>query len=91
MHYNLGVFYSQHKEYKRATLEFLKALELRPDDASAHYNLGYIYAEHLVNQPKAIEHFKEYLRITKGGKDRDADKAKKYILLWETYNRDEMR
>ncbi|MFH1046511.1 MAG: hypothetical protein V1727_06080 [Candidatus Omnitrophota bacterium] len=89
MHYNLGVFYTQNKEFKRAGLEFMKAVELRPDDASAHYNLGYIFAEHLMDQPKAVEHFKEYLRITKG-KDKDADKAKKYILIWETYGQNEV-
>jgi tetratricopeptide (TPR) repeat protein len=85
MHYNLGVFYTQQKEFKRAGMEFLKAIELRPDDASAHYNLGYIFAEHLMDESKAVEHFKEYLRISKG-KDKDADKAKKYILIWETYD-----
>ena len=90
MHYNLGVFYTQHKEYKRAILEFIKALDIRPDDASAHYNLGYVYAEHVIDQHKAVEHFKEYLRISKG-KDKDADRAKKYILIWDTYNQDEIQ
>ena len=84
MHYNLGVFYTQNKEYDRAAQEFLKAVEIKPDDASAHYNLGYIYGEHLKNRSPAIKHFKEYLRISKG-LDEDADKARKYIMIWEAY------
>lgn len=84
LHYNAGVFYFLHKEYKLAIQEFAKALEICPDDANAHYNLGFIYAENLVDEPKAIKHFKEYLRITKG-LDEYANKAKQYILIWETY------
>ncbi len=84
LHYNTGVFYFLHKEYKLAIQEFIKALEVYPDDANTHYNLGFIYAENLVDKPKAIKHFKEYLRITKG-LDEYADKAKQYILVWETY------
>lgn len=84
MHYNLGVFYTRNKKYKQAAQEFLKAVEIRPNDVFAHYNLGFIYAEYLVNRPKAIKHFNEYLFISKG-LDKDADKARKYILIWETY------
>ena len=90
LHYNTGVFYFLHKEYKLAIQEFVKALEVCPDDANTHYNLGFIYAENLVNKPKAIKHFKEYLYITKG-LDEYADKARRYILVWETYREKEAR
>ncbi|HTZ11169.1 MAG TPA: tetratricopeptide repeat protein [Candidatus Margulisiibacteriota bacterium] len=83
MHYNLGVFYTHQKEYARATAEFEKAVELTPDDAYSHFNLGYIYAEYLVNRPKAIEHFREYLRNVRKD-DKDADWVKKYIITWES-------
>jgi tetratricopeptide (TPR) repeat protein len=84
MHYNLGVFYMREKNYPRAIAEFEKALELTPDDAYAHFNLGYIYAEYVVNRPKAIEHFRNYLRLAKKG-DKDVDWVKKYIISWETW------
>jgi chromosome segregation ATPase len=84
IHYNMGVFYTQQKEYTRAAAEFEKALELTPDDAYAHFNLGYIYAEYLVNRPKAIEHFRQYLRYAKKD-DKDVDWVKKYILSWEAW------
>jgi chromosome segregation ATPase len=84
MHYNLGVFYTQNKEYSRAIAEFEKGLDLNPDDAYAHYNLGYIYAEYLVDRNKAIEHFRHFLRLSKV-EDKDVDWVKKYILTWQTW------
>ncbi|MBU1061608.1 MAG: tetratricopeptide repeat protein [Candidatus Omnitrophica bacterium] len=84
MHYNLGVFYTKRQEYKRAISEFLKAVEINPEDAYAHFNLGYIYAEYLINREKAIEHFRHYLRLAKSG-DSDLDWVRKYLLTWETY------
>jgi tetratricopeptide (TPR) repeat protein len=83
LHYNLGVFYLQRQEYNEAVVEFEKVLELNPNDAATHYNLGLIYAEYAGNKNKAIIHFKRYLMLDP--KDKDADKAKKYILTWETW------
>ena len=84
MHYNLGVFYTKNREYKRAIKEFEQTIDIMPDDGHAHFNLGYIYAEYLVNRPQAIKHFRQYLRLAKSGDD-DADWVKKYLLMWETY------
>jgi chromosome segregation ATPase len=85
MHYNLGVFYTNQKDYSRAVAEFEKALELTPDDPYVHFNLGYIYAEYMVNRPKAMEHFRQYLRYAKSD-DKDVDWVKKYILTWQTFD-----
>ncbi|MFA4991839.1 MAG: tetratricopeptide repeat protein, partial [Candidatus Omnitrophota bacterium] len=84
MHYNLGVFYTKGREYKRAIAEFEKAIEINPNDSYSHFNLGYIYAEYMVNRKKAVENFRHYLRLAKGD-DKDVDWAKQYILTWETY------
>lgn len=84
MHYNLGVFYTKNKEYSRAIAEFEEAVKLRPDDAYSHFNLGYIYAEYLVNRPRAIEHFRHYLRLAKK-EDKDMDWVKKYIITWQAW------
>lgn len=84
MHYNLGVFYTKKREYRRAITEFVKAIEMNPDDCYAHFNLGYIYAEYLVDREKAITHFRHYLRLAKGN-DKDVDWVRKYLLTWETY------
>jgi len=84
MHYNLGVFYLNTKEYARAVVEFEKSIEINPDDAYAQFNLGYIYAEYLVDRRKAIEHFRHYLKIAKKD-DKDFDWVKKYVLTWDTW------
>ncbi len=84
MHYNLGVFYTQNREFQRALAEFEKAVELNPEDSASHFNLGYIYAEHLQNRPKAVEHFKQFLKLAKRD-DKDADWVKRYILTWQTW------
>ena len=84
-HYNLGVFYTEEKQYKRAIAEFEKAIELNPDDAYAYFNLGYIYSEYLVDRPKAVDYFKRYLRLA-SKEDKDVDWVKKYILTWQTWD-----
>lgn len=84
MHYNLGVFYMEKKEYSRAIAEIEKSIEINPDDAYAHFNLGYIYAEYLVDRAKAIEHFRQFLRLAKSD-DKDVDWVKKYIITWQTW------
>ncbi len=84
MHYNLGVFYTKHRDYGRAASEFEKAIEIDPTNAYAHFNLGYIYAEYLVNRTKAIAQFKDYLRYVNAG-DKDIDWVKRYIVTWQTW------
>ncbi|MGE5279493.1 MAG: tetratricopeptide repeat protein [Deltaproteobacteria bacterium] len=84
MHYNLGVFYTQNREFERAVKEFEKAVELNPQDAASFFNLGYIYAEHLKDRPKAVENFRTYLKLAKKD-DKDADWVKRYILTWQTW------
>ncbi len=84
MHYNLGVFYTQNKEFERAVKEFEKAVELNPQDAASFFNLGYISAEHLQNRPKAVEHFRKYLKLAQKD-DKDADWVKRYILTWQAW------
>lgn len=84
MHYNLGVFYTENKEFERAVAEFEKAVELNPEDSASYFNLGYIYAEQLTNRPKAVGYFKQYLKLAKRD-DKDVDWVKRYILTWQTW------
>jgi chromosome segregation ATPase len=83
MHYNQGVFYSKNKEFKRAIKEFEKVLDVKPKDPQANYNLGYIYAEHLLDRPKAIAYFKDYLTYAPDATD--ADWVRNYIMTWQTW------
>lgn len=83
MHYNLGVLFSQQKQYERAATEFRKVIEMRPDDAESYYNLGVIYAEHLPDRERAIAHFRRYLKINP--RARDASWVKQYIASWQAF------
>ena len=80
LHYNLGVFHTQRQEYTQAIMEFEQALKFNYEDAGTHYNLGIIYSRYIINELKAITHFKHYLAIAPG--DKDSQKAKEYILIW---------
>ena len=84
MHYNLGVFYIEEGQYRRAIAELEKAIELNPDDAYAYFNLGYVYAEYLINRPKAIDCFKQYLKLA-SKEETEIDWVKRYILTWQTW------
>ncbi|UCC96194.1 MAG: tetratricopeptide repeat protein, partial [Candidatus Omnitrophota bacterium] len=84
MHYNLGVFYTEERQYGRAVAEFEKAIELNPDDAYAYFNLGYLYAEHLIDRAKAIKNFRQYLRRA-GKNEKEVDWVKRYILTWQAW------
>jgi tetratricopeptide (TPR) repeat protein len=83
MHYNLGVLFSQNKQFERASVEFRKVIELRPDDADAHYNLGLIHAEHLPDREKALSHFRRYLALNPRGKD--SNWVQQYIASWQAW------
>jgi len=83
MHYNLGVFYVEQKNFERAMVEFEKALEWRPEDAPSHYNLGLIYSEHLKNEEKAISHFQRYLDLQPEASDRNyVEGLLKTVTYW---------
>jgi len=83
MHYNLGVLFSNNKDYSRAAAEFRKVIELRPDDVDAYYNLGVIYAEHVPDREKAISIFRKYLTLNPGSKD--SGWVKQYIASWRAW------
>lgn len=83
MHYNLGVLFSNNKDYSRAATEFNKVIELRPDDADAYYNLGVIYAEHMPDREKALSIFRKYLTLNPGSKD--SSWVKQYIASWRAW------
>jgi tetratricopeptide (TPR) repeat protein len=80
LHYNLGVFHTERQEYTQAIDEFKKALQCNADDASTHYNLGIIYSRYIIDEPKAVSHFKHYLALAPH--DKDARKTKEYLLIW---------
>ncbi|HTL70814.1 MAG TPA: tetratricopeptide repeat protein [Candidatus Eisenbacteria bacterium] len=83
MHYNLGVFFSQQRNYERAVKEFERALEFDPNMANAHYNLGYLYSERLERHDLALAHFNRFLEINPSAKESEV--VRSYILLRQSY------
>lgn len=61
VHYNLGCIYKVYRHFDKAEAEFLKALEIKPDDSASHYNLGILYDDDLGNKSKAAAHYKKFL------------------------------
>lgn len=83
MHYNLGVFYTQNKNFKIAVKEFERALAINPDNAKSHYNLGYLYAEEFEKHEEAIMHFQRFLEINPSAKESEA--VRSYLLMRQTF------
>ncbi|PIQ86544.1 MAG: hypothetical protein COV74_04465 [Candidatus Omnitrophica bacterium CG11_big_fil_rev_8_21_14_0_20_45_26] len=71
-YYALGNLFFEKKEYKMAVKKYVEALEFDPTDAWAHHNLGIIYDYYLVDHIKAIEHYRQYLRLKAIEEETDA-------------------
>ena len=67
--YNLACIYKAGKQYTKAEVEFMKALELGPDDPGVHYNLGILYDDNLGNAKKALYHYQRFLDLAPHDKD----------------------
>lgn len=70
MHYNMGCMYKLYKQFDKAEAEFLKALNLAPEDANLHYNLGILYDDDLKNKEAARKHYVRFLELSTDEKDR---------------------
>lgn len=87
LHYNLGVSLVQMGEYQRAVKEFLRTLELVPNDPESHFNLGRLYAQHLKDNDQAVRYFEKYVQLQPGAKDMDT--VRKFIETVKAYNGEE--
>jgi len=71
-HYNLGVLYTQNKDYDQAAVEFRTALGYNPKNAQAHYNLGIIYDDYFKDKDNAEAHYRAYLELDPTSDDADS-------------------
>lgn len=62
-HYNLGVMYTQTKDFESAVKEFKKALAFNQRNALAHYNLGIIYDDYFRDPESARYHYLNFLEL----------------------------
>jgi len=61
-HNNMGDVYSRWGDYENATVEFQKAIDLKPNYADAYHNLALTYQE-LEKDDEAIENYLKALEI----------------------------
>ncbi|MFH0940355.1 MAG: tetratricopeptide repeat protein [Candidatus Omnitrophota bacterium] len=73
-HYNLGVVYTQNKDFDSAVKEFKTALGYNPKNAQAHYNLGIIYDDYFKDRENAKYHYRNYLELSPDSDDAEAVK-----------------
>ena len=57
IHYNLGAAYSNSENYKQAVAEYLRAVEIEPENGDAHHGLALGYYQ-LKNYDLAWKHIK---------------------------------
>lgn len=75
--YNSGALFLAAGRYDRAEREFLKALDVRENDAALHYNMGILYDEHIDRPEKARFHYKRFLELAPS--DRDAPTVQQWL------------
>jgi tetratricopeptide (TPR) repeat protein len=77
----LGILYSQRKDYPEAILAFQKAIEITPLPAEAHYRLGQVYG-HVGEAEKAskeIALFKQISEQQKNEAERERHKIQQFV------------
>lgn len=80
-HYNLGVIYSQQKEFDSAVTEFRTVLGYNPKNAQAHYNLGIIYDDYFKDKKNALIHYQGFLDLSP--KSGDAEAVREWLANLE--------
>jgi tetratricopeptide (TPR) repeat protein len=73
-HYNLGVLYSQNKDYESAVREFKAALSYNPKNAPCHYNLGIIFDDYFKDKENARFHYRAFLELSPTSDDAESVK-----------------
>jgi tetratricopeptide (TPR) repeat protein len=59
----LGILYRESGDYGHAEQAYLKAISLKPDNATTHLNLGILYDAYLKRPQDALAQYREYQRI----------------------------
>jgi tetratricopeptide (TPR) repeat protein len=84
----LGIPYSQRKDYSEAISAFQKAIAITPLPAEAHYRLGQVYS-HVAEAEKAskeIELFKQISEQKKNEAERERHKIQQFVYTLRSQN-----
>ena len=77
-HYNMGCVYRAYRQYKMAESEFLKALQMEPNDSGVHYNLAILYDDDLKDKAKARKQYERFLELAPD--DKDAPRVREWLV-----------
>lgn len=72
MHYNLGNHFVETKRYDMAIREYLRTIELLPNDADAHYNLALVYDIYMNDYQAAINHYSRFIELKPGSENKNS-------------------
>ena len=81
MHFNMGCVYAREGKFRLAEREYLRALQVDPNDSGVHYNLGILYDDELNDKRRAIVHYRKYLKLNPHGND--VDEVKGWLMQLE--------
>lgn len=73
-HYNLGVIYTQNKEFDSAVNEFKTALAFNPKNTKAIYNLGIIFDDYFKDKENARYYYRSFLELDPSSDDAESVK-----------------
>jgi len=78
MHYNMAGVYAREGRMREAEQEYLRALQIDPNDADSHYNLGILYDDEFKDVRRARIHYRRYLMLRPDSPD--ADTVKNWLM-----------
>jgi tetratricopeptide (TPR) repeat protein len=84
----LGILYSQRKDYPEAISALQKAIEITPLPAEAHYRLGQLYSHmgEAKEATKEIELFKQTSEQKKNEAERERHKIQQFVYTLRSQN-----
>lgn len=75
VHFNMAAIYTRDGKVRDAEQQYLRALQIDPNDADAHYNLGILYDEELNDPERAAMHYRKYIQLNPNAADVDIVKG----------------
>ncbi len=78
MHYNMAGVYAREGRMRDAEQEYLRALQIDPNDSDSHYNLGILYDDEFKDVRRARVHYRRYLMLRPDSPD--ADTVKNWLI-----------
>lgn len=77
LHMSLAAVYAENGQAEKAKQQYLRALNMDPEDADSHYKLANLYADVFGNKLMAAMHYRVYLKLSPDAED--VDQVKRWL------------